>query len=112
MVLSLMPFARGLMDAWVKRVAQVVFEKAAIVFGLVVVFGIIAAQPPSLLSIAMLIVSPGCGAAVSHAGSWPVWRNCRPSLRSPCGAAGSTTTRPCATWSATRELSVESARRH
>ena len=59
MVLSLLPFARGLMDAWVKRVAQVVFEKAAIVFGLVVVFGIIAAQPPSLLSIAMLIVSLG-----------------------------------------------------
>ena len=59
MVLSLLPFARGLMDAWVKRVAHVVFEKAAIVFGLVVVFGIIAAQPPSLLSIAMLIVSLG-----------------------------------------------------
>ncbi|MDE0002002.1 MAG: hypothetical protein OXQ29_04860 [Rhodospirillaceae bacterium] len=59
MVLSLLPFARGLMDAWVKRVAQVVFEKAAIVFGLVVVFGVIAAQPPSLLSIAMLIVSLG-----------------------------------------------------
>ena len=57
MVLSLLPFARGLMDAWVKRIAQVVFEKAAIVFGLVVVFGIIAAQPPSLLSIALLIVS-------------------------------------------------------
>lgn len=59
MVLSLLPFARGLMDAWVKRVAQVVFEKAAIVFGLVVVFGIVAAQPPSLLSIATLIVSLG-----------------------------------------------------
>ena len=59
MVLSLLPFARGLMDAWVKRVAQVIFEKAAIVFGLVVVFGIISAQPPSLLSIAMLIVSLG-----------------------------------------------------
>ena len=57
MVLSLLPFARGLMDAWVKRIAQVVFEKAAIVFGLVVVFGIVAAQPPSLLSIATLIVS-------------------------------------------------------
>ncbi|MDE2903011.1 MAG: hypothetical protein OXP73_08270 [Chloroflexota bacterium] len=27
MVLSLLPFARGLMDAWVKRVAQVVFER-------------------------------------------------------------------------------------
>ncbi len=59
MVLSLLPFARGLMDAWVKRVAQVVFEKAAIVFGLVVVFGIVAAQPPSILSIATLIVSLG-----------------------------------------------------
>ncbi len=59
MVLSLLPFARGLMDAWVKRVVQVVFEKAAIVFGLVVVFGIVAAQPPSLLSIATLIVSLG-----------------------------------------------------
>ena len=59
MVLSLLPFARGLMDAWVKRVAQVVFEKAAIVFGLVVVFGIVAVQPPSLLSIATLIVSLG-----------------------------------------------------
>ena len=59
MALSLLPFARGLMDAWVKRVAQVVFEKAAIVFGLVVVFGIIAAQPPSVLSIAMLVVSLG-----------------------------------------------------